>query len=204
MLPFVFDMFAQERQALDRSQGGLGLGLTIARSLTVLHGGTIEARSEGPGLGSEFVLRIPLTTGRPGASPIVKPQLALVPTSIHGRRILVVDDNEDAAHTLADLLSRLGHTLRVAHDGPSAIRLLDEFTPEVALIDIGLPVMDGYELAAYLRKHPALGNLKLVAVTGYGQAVDRALTRAAGFDAHLVKPVDLDVLEPIVRELRVR
>ena len=203
MLPFVFDMFAQERQALDRSQGGLGLGLTIARSLVELHGGTIEARSDGPEKGSQFVLRVPLSAALPAAAARAERQVALVSSSADRRRILVVDDNEDAAHTLADLLSRLGHTLRVAHDGPSAIRLLDEFTPEVALIDLGLPVMDGYELAAFLRPHPALGNLKLVAVTGYGQAVDRALTRAAGFDAHLVKPVELDVLEPIVREPRV-
>jgi len=204
MLPFVFDMFAQERQALDRSQGGLGLGLTIARSLMELHGGTIAARSAGPGQGSEFVLRLPVTVtaAEPGVTVRKDRPVALMAPSSDRRRVLVVDDNEDAAHTLADLLARLGHTLRVAHDGPSALRLLDEFTPEVALIDIGLPVMDGYELAACFRRHPALAHVKLVAVTGYGQAVDRALTRAAGFDAHLVKPVDLEVLEPIVREPR--
>ena len=197
MLPFVFDMFAQERQALDRSQGGLGLGLTIVRSLAERHGATVEARSDGPGRGSEFVLRIPAAAAAAVPSRRRTPDVAAAPTA-PSRRILVVDDNEDAAATLADFLAGLGHSLRVAHDGPSALRIITEFTPDIALIDIGLPVMDGYELAGHLRNHPSLRQLKLIAVTGYGQPSDRALTGAAGFDAHLVKPLDLELLEQCV------
>ncbi|HET7221205.1 MAG TPA: ATP-binding protein [Vicinamibacterales bacterium] len=199
MLPYVFDMFAQERQALDRSQGGLGLGLTIVRSLTERHGGTVEARSDGPGRGSEFVLRIPNAVDATARRTTAVPSGAPQGRHVARRQILVVDDNEDAAMTLADFLAGLGHSLRVAHDGPSALRILSEFTPDLALIDIGLPVMDGYELAGHLRSHPSLGRLKLIAVTGYGQPSDRALTVAAGFDGHLVKPVDLELLERFVR-----
>jgi signal transduction histidine kinase len=197
MLPHVFDMFTQERQALDRSLGGLGLGLTIVRSLTALHGGSVEAFSDGPNRGSEFVINLPVRGGVAGAQRL-DALAAMTPASVV-RRILVVDDNEDAAATLADFLGGRGHAVAVAGDGPSALRLLGEFAPEVALVDIGLPVMDGYELAGHFRRHPAVGGLKLIALTGYGQPTDRARTRAAGFDVHLVKPVDLATLESIVQ-----
>jgi len=199
MLPIVFNMFEQERQALDRSQGGLGLGLSIVRSLVELHGGTVSARSDGRGTGSEFTIRIP-AAGPVSADP---PRDFSPPPSprASGRRIMVVDDNEDAADLLSVLLERLGNTTRVAHDAHAALRMADEFVPEVAVLDIGLPVMDGYELARLLRQQPRERPLRLIALTGYAQESDRRLAAAAGFDAHLVKPVGLETLEAILGEL---
>jgi CheY-like chemotaxis protein len=201
MLPKVFDLFAQEWQASDRSHGGLGLGLSIVRNLVALHGGTVEAHSEGLGCGSEFVVRLPAlrVENRVDDQPA---DLARRDSGARtGRSILVVDDNEDVADMLAQMLEHLGHVVRVVHDGPAALALPDDFIPDLALLDIGLPVMDGYELARRLRERPALKNLTLVAVTGYGQESDRKLSREAGFDAHLVKPVDPGRLEAIVKQL---
>jgi signal transduction histidine kinase len=193
MLPRVFEMFAQERQALDRSDGGLGLGLTIVRNLVALHLGTVSVRSDGVGKGSEFVIRLPAIPSASEHSDGVKlPSKARVPT---GRRILVVDDNVDAARLLADALEVVGHRTRIAFDGPAALDVAAEFNPDAALLDLGLPLMDGYELAQHLvasatgRRAPVL-----VAVTGYGQVSDREKSRAAGFDAHVVKPVDMRAL----------
>jgi signal transduction histidine kinase len=191
MLPRVFDMFAQERQALDRSHGGLGLGLTIARSLVELHEGTIEVRSDGVGRGSEFVIRLPLLTTAAGATPAGSPAATSgtrVPT---GRRVLVVDDNIDAARMMSDALELVGHETRVAFDGPSALRAAAEFRPDAALLDLGLPVMDGYELAQRLGNLSGTERPILIAVTGYGQVSDQQKSLAAGFQAHIVKPVDV-------------
>ncbi len=197
-LPRVFDLFIQERQALDRSSGGLGLGLTIVRSLVQLHGGAVTASSDGVGRGSEFTVRLPVAAGaaEPGVRPVPGETRADAPAD--GRlRILIVDDNLDAATLLEQALQRLGHETRTAPDGPSALQQALEFHPEVALLDLGLPVMDGYELAEHLRRRgPAV---KLVAVTGYGQESDRHRSRASGFDAHIVKPVDLDSLQETIR-----
>ena len=200
LLPRVFDLFAQGQQSIERARGGLGLGLAIVRSLVELHGGTVEARSDGPGRGSEFVVRLPALEGKPAAAASAAPAPPPAAARRTGR-VLVVDDNRDAADLLADALSAAGFTTRVAHDGPSALNAAASFLPEVALLDLGLPVMDGYELARRLRALPGLAALKLVAITGYGQASDRERTRASGFDEHLVKPVELQLVEAAVAAL---
>ena len=201
VLPTIFDLFTQERQSLDRSRGGLGLGLAIVRSLVRAHGGEVEARSEGAGHGSEFIVRLPAleTHVRAGATTTMNVVRSLVAT--HPRRVLVVDDNEDAAEMLGDSLEAIGHIIRVAHDGAAALRLVEEFVPEVALLDIGLPAMDGYELAKRLQDHPELKQLRLVAITGYGQDSDRTQSKAAGFAAHMVKPINVDRVHALIEEL---
>jgi signal transduction histidine kinase/ActR/RegA family two-component response regulator len=199
MLPRVFDMFAQEQQALDRSQGGLGLGLAIVRSLVSLHGGTVEVHSAGRGRGTAFTIRLPAAV--PIAGGIEVEEAPAASRAPDGHRILVVDDNEDAADLLAQYLGFLGHVTRIAHDGPAALRVADEFGPEVALLDIGLPVMDGYELARRLRAQPGGDGLRLVAVTGYGQDSDKRRAREASFDAHLVKPISAERLAVVIRDL---
>jgi PAS domain S-box-containing protein len=199
MLPKVFDRFVQERQALDRSEGGLGLGLSIVRSLVDLHGGRVEARSEGLGKGSEFRVSLPLSAALDLPAPKDRPHASGVRP--RGVRVLLVDDNEDAAALTAKLLSIWGQTVRVAHDGPSALRIVETFTPDLALLDIGLPAMDGYELARRLHAVPALAGVRLVAVTGYGQASDREAAAQAGFHEHLVKPVSLAILERVLSEV---
>jgi CheY-like chemotaxis protein len=200
VLPKVFDLFVQAERTLDRSQGGLGIGLALARNLVDLHGGTIAAHSEGPGKGSEFVARLPLSPTRstPAGAPAVGAPAPARRRS--GLRILLVDDNLDAVDVLAEALRSFGHEVVVAHDGPEALTLARDFRPHTALLDIGLPVMDGYELAARL---PAAAptHVKLIAVTGYGQEADRDRAKAAGFHAHLVKPVDLDTLADLLAEL---
>ncbi len=201
VLPRIFDLFVQDRQALDRSQGGLGLGLAIVRSLVAMHGGGVTARSEGKGRGSEFEIRLPATIHDADArAPLARSQSPTDSSRREALRILVVDDNEDGATLLAETLAELGYETRVAHDGPEALRVAAEFAPDVGLLDIGLPLMDGYELARRLRELEGLaGPLRLVAVTGYGQAADRDRAKRAGFDAHLVKPVQLDQLASVIK-----
>jgi signal transduction histidine kinase/ActR/RegA family two-component response regulator len=209
MLPRVFDAFAQEQQALDRALGGLGLGLTIVANLVKLHGGTARAASEGRGKGSAFVIDLPrsnvaaeaLRTPAQGLPPVL-PDLARAAAARRTLRVLVVDDNRDAAELLGEALDMLGYEVRLAHDGAEALRLVGEQVPDVALLDIGLPVMDGYELAAQLRGGPSGAKLKLVAVTGYGQESDRKRAIEAGFDAHLVKPVQLDTVATLIARYR--
>ncbi|MBI3947388.1 MAG: PAS domain-containing protein [Armatimonadetes bacterium] len=196
LLPHVFDLFVQSQRSLDRSQGGLGIGLTLVRRLVELHGGSVEAHSEGEGKGSEFVVRLPLRSTEPEAGGAGAPKASAAPVgqahgSLDGRKILLVEDNADAAEVLGMLLEAEGHEVVVAHDGPAAVHLAEAYLPEAALIDIGLPGMDGYEVARRLRRNPALNGTKLVALTGYGQDEDRERSREAGFDEHLVKPVDL-------------
>ncbi len=204
VLPRVFDLFVQERQAIDRSQGGLGLGLTIVRNLVERHGGTVSAHSDGPGTGSEFVVRLPsaniaaTSEDPPAADPVHERLIAPANRSV---RILVVDDSVDAAEMLAAALSARGYETRVAHDAPAALRIAADFRPAIALLDIGLPVMDGYELAACLRGLPELNGVTLIALTGYGQESDRQKTRIAGFQHHLVKPVDLDAIDALLGEV---
>jgi PAS domain S-box-containing protein len=197
MLDHIFDLFAQVPQDLARSQGGLGLGLAIVKTLTEKHGGTVSARSPGRGGGSELTVRLPLLTGDPAGEapgPAAAPPPVPGPSVRPGRRILIVDDNADAASILAETLSHLGHDVVVAHDGPSALRVAAAQPPEIALLDIGLPEMDGYELATRIRTAPGIAGIRLIALTGYGQASDRQRSSDAGFDAHLVKPVSLATL----------
>ena len=201
LVPMVFDLFVQGRQALDRAEGGLGLGLTIVRSLVERHGGTVHAHSDGPGRGSTFTIRVPraavLTLRDVGDAPRRHGAAALAASS-GLTRVLIVDDNEDAAEMLAHVLAAHGHDTRVAHDGIEALRVCEDFQPQAAFLDLGLPVMDGYELASRLRELPGLETLRLIAVTGYGQDSDRRRTTAAGFHHHLVKPVDITVLEALL------
>jgi signal transduction histidine kinase/ActR/RegA family two-component response regulator len=195
MLPHVFDLFTQAEWAVDRSQGGMGIGLALVRRLIDLHGGTITAHSAGVGQGSEFVVRLPALPAQtvPGERP--KPtDEERCDAAVSGCRVLIVDDNVDAAVTLGMLLGAGGHEVRLAHDGPLALKTADTFRPQVVLLDIGMPRMDGYEVAQRLREEPALAKVFLVALTGYGQDEDRRRSQEAGFDAHLVKPLDLDAL----------
>jgi signal transduction histidine kinase len=197
MLGSVFDLFTQVDHSLDRSQGGLGVGLTLVRQLVEMHGGTVEAHSPGPRLGSEFVVRLPAL---PAATPAEVAEPAAPDHSARGpgRRILVVDDNRDAAESLALLLGVAGHDVRVCYDGPSALQTAPEYHPEAVLLDIGLPGMDGYEVARRLRADPDLAGMLLVALTGYGQEEDQRRARAAGFDQHLIKPADLTALTALL------
>ncbi len=207
MLPRIFDLFSQERQEIDRSEGGLGLGLAIVRTLVQAHGGSVEAHSRGKGRGAEFSIRLPLapgTEGVPDTGDAVTSSPPEPAPPVPGLRVLVVDDNPDAAELLSEFLRAVGHTTRVAHNGLTAIQLAEQFEPEVVLLDLGLPVMDGFEVADRLRALPGLAETELVAITGYGQEVDRQRTREGGFDEHMVKPVDLDELEAWLRRSQER
>jgi PAS domain S-box-containing protein len=197
LLPRVFDLFVQSRQTLDRAQGGLGLGLAIVKNLVAMHGGTVSADSRGVGHGSTFTVRLPAidVTATQPQSPLPPPPAV----ERHQQRVLVVDDNADGADMLVEVLGGLGYRAAVAHDGPEALRVASEFVPHIALLDLGLPVMDGYELAARLREQ--WRDVKLVAITGYGQDRDRERTRRAGFQAHLTKPVDLEKLAKLLLSL---
>jgi two-component system CheB/CheR fusion protein len=194
-LPRIFDLFAQEERSLDRAAGGLGIGLTLVRSIVKLHGGTVTAHSEGQGKGSTFVVRLPARIV-PRACPETAPS-ALVRTVVR-QRILAVDDNRDAVEMLAELLRLQGHEVRTAHDGPSALEAAETFHPEVILLDIGLPGMDGYEVARRLRQLAESEGALLVAITGYGRDVDRRRSRDAGFQHHLIKPMNLQTLEELL------
>jgi signal transduction histidine kinase/DNA-binding response OmpR family regulator len=200
MLDEVFDAFMQQPQTIERSRGGLGLGLTIVRSLVEKHDGVVRAESAGVGQGSEFIVELPPAPVESNA-PASVPAIRLTPRAgaQRAQRILIVDDNQDAAELLGEALQSMGHVVTVAHDGPSALRASLSFQPEVALLDIGLPVMDGYELAQRLLELHATGDsdrpLKLIAITGYGQDSDRERSARAGFEQHLVKPLDLNQLE---------
>lgn len=207
MLDSVFDRFVQERQALSRSQGGLGLGLTIARSMVALHGGSIGVDSDGAGRGSTFTVRLPLLAEarhQPDEqqAPLAPPAAGASGAGAAGLRIMVVDDNEDAACALGELLTLKGHTVHVAFGAPEALHQEPLFQPQVCLLDIGLPGMDGYELAQRLRQQGVGRALALVAITGYGQDSDRRRAADAGFDHHLTKPVDLAALDALLRTQR--
>jgi signal transduction histidine kinase len=196
MLPRVFDMFTQVRRTSRRAQGGLGVGLTLVKSLTELHGGRVEARSAGLGKGSEFTVRLPIATGDAPAKPRVAN--APHPRVVLHRRMLVVDDNRDAADSLAMLLRLMGADVHVAYGGEDALQGASSHHPAVMFVDIGMPDLDGYEVARRIRNDPAFASSILVALTGWGQEEDRRRSSAAGFDHHLVKPVDIEVLEAVL------
>jgi signal transduction histidine kinase/integral membrane sensor domain MASE1/ActR/RegA family two-component response regulator len=201
LLPRVFEMFTQADRSLARSKGGLGIGLTLVRRLVELHGGTVTAHSDGVGRGSEFLVRLPARSGSPAADRAPADAPASVPSGGTRRRVLVVDDNGDAAETLAAVLRAWGHDACTARDGPSALEVAARFAPDTFLLDIGLPGMDGYELARRLRADERHRAALLVALTGYGQAEDRRLSREAEIDHHLVKPVDLEELARLLHRV---
>ena len=190
LLPRIFDPFVQGAQNGDRAAGGLGIGLGLVHSIVELHGGQVEARSPGSRQGSTFTVRLPAVS-QPPSRETGQQIAAAFSTELDPQRILVVDDNEDARGLLADILSQLGHDVRAVGDGPQALAMAGEFVPDVAILDIGLPGMDGYELAAQLRRALPVTGLRLIALSGYGQTSDRARSEAAGFDGHLVKPVEV-------------
>ncbi|NNG22262.1 hybrid sensor histidine kinase/response regulator [Telluria aromaticivorans] len=201
MLPYIFDLFTQAERTPDRSQGGLGIGLALVKSLVALHGGRVSAHSEGLGQGSEFVIRLPLLKAIPDVETPAQAQA--VGAAVAGPlRVLVVDDNADAAQMLATLLEAHGHAVSVEYDGTSGFARALRERPEVMLLDIGLPDMDGHELARRLRASSDTAGATLVALTGYGQSEDRERARQAGFDRHMVKPADLSELLRILAEVR--
>ncbi|MGF6552096.1 hybrid sensor histidine kinase/response regulator [Paraburkholderia youngii] len=197
-IPHIFDLFVQSEISIERSEGGLGIGLPLARTLVELHGGGIEAFSAGLGRGSEFVVRLPLTrladaeqasTGAPQAVPNHGGQAL---------RVLLVDDSVDAALALSLVLQADGYEVRVGHEANTALELAAHFQPQIVLLDLGLPGMDGFELAQEMRRRPATAGALLIAVTGYGQATDRQRSREAGFDHHLVKPVSVEEIQNVI------
>ena len=194
MLPRIFDLFTQADRSLDRAQGGLGIGLALVHSLVTLHRGRVEAQST-LGEGSEFTIALPLLDS-PERPPVKTAVVA--PTADHALKVLVVDDNKDAADTVSMLLQTLGHDARLAHDGQEALRAALEYRPHVVLLDIGLPGADGFEVATWIRREPALKDVVLVALTGYGRESDRHRSQGVGFDHHLVKPIDLANVEIIL------
>jgi two-component system CheB/CheR fusion protein len=201
MLPKVFGMFVQDGKHLGHAQGGLGIGLGLSKSLIDLHGGRIWASSEGTGQGSVFEVRLPIAVDAadPATSGGCDGRAVAQATPRDRKRVLVVDDNPDIATSLSRLLTRIyGQDVRMAHDGPSALELANEFRPEIVLLDIGMPDMDGCEIARRLRARPEFAETLLIALTGWGQEADRRRSEEAGIDHHLVKPVDPDALAELI------
>jgi CheY-like chemotaxis protein/two-component sensor histidine kinase len=200
LLPHVFELFVQGARGMDRSQGGLGLGLSLVSTMVKLHGGAVEARSDGPQRGSEFRVRLPLsaTDVRTTAAPAAA---ARTSENTSRLRVLVVDDNRDAAQLIGNLLKSTGHMVHVTYDPTLALAAAATFRPEVAILDIGLPVMNGYELAGELRNLLGKSSPVMIALTGYGQEADRARSEQAGFRAHFVKPVASDQLLAFLKTL---
>jgi two-component system, chemotaxis family, CheB/CheR fusion protein len=186
MLDSVFDLFVQARHTLAHSDGGLGVGLTLVRALVEMHGGTVSANSGGDGKGSEFVVRLPLTSPPAEAQVHAGPQASEIPA---GTTVVVVEDNADSLEMLCSILKLAGATCHSARDGRSALALIDEVSPDVVILDVGLPHLDGLEVARRIRSNPLHAGIRLIALTGYGLPSDRQATAAAGFDYHLVKPV---------------
>ena len=197
LLPHIFDLFTQAERSLDRSQGGLGIGLCLVQRLVDLHGGTVAASSV-LGQGSEFVVRLPAMPMHLLQLPSPSPSIETAQPPGNGCRVLVVDDNVDAAQSLSDLLEATGHVVRMAHDGLDALEVLQDFRPDLVLLDIGLPGLTGLEVAKRIRELPERGDIVLAAMTGYGQDTDRQRSKDAGFDYHLVKPADFGAVEKIL------
>jgi CheY-like chemotaxis protein len=198
----MFELFAQADRTLARSEGGLGIGLTLVRSLAEMHGGSVTARSEGTGRGSEFAVHLPAAKGTGPATASPRPRSKAAERDGRASRILVVDDNTDTARGMSKLLKLLGHEVATAFSGPEAVEMAREYAPEFVLLDIGLPGMDGYEVAARLRREEGCKDALIVAVSGYGQEDDRRRSKEAGFDHHLVKPIDHDALFTLLSRTR--
>ena len=202
LLPHLFDLFRQAESSLDRSQGGLGIGLTIVRSLVEMHGGRVEARSDGLGTGAAFIVSLPIQRKQASAPEIIctDPEKNANPRY----RILVVDDNVDAAEMLSMLLELDGHEVCAVHDGKAALTAAQTHRPDVILLDIGLPELNGYEVAKWLRSHEAFRRTVVIAMTGFGQERDCQQSLESGCDAHLTKPVAPQVLRDFLRDLNGR
>jgi len=199
LLPKVFDLFVQGERSLDRPEGGLGIGLTVVKRMVEMHGGSVTAFSEGPHQGSEFVVRLPVALEHRRAAP---PARVAEPTPTRTRqRLLVVEDNPDSAATLAALLEIAGHEVRTVNDGTKVLALAVEYRPDAVVMDIGIPGMNGYEVARQFRKSPELGETTLIALTGYGHEEARQRTKEAGFDDHLVKPIEAAQLLRLIDRL---
>ncbi|HEX7812223.1 MAG TPA: response regulator [Burkholderiales bacterium] len=197
-LPYVFDLFTQANRSLARSEGGLGIGLTLVRNLVEKHGGTVEVHSDGPGKGSEFIVGLPVLPGKPAVAAAAGNAKKLdAPSAL---RVLLVDDNSDANETMATLLALCGQDVRTAMDGPSALQIAAEFKPQLVLCDLGLPGMDGFEVIRLLREQSgeAMPMPEVIALTGYGRTEDRQRTHEAGFNGHLVKPIDFETLQNVI------
>jgi CheY-like chemotaxis protein len=194
----VFDKFYQSPRRGDKFLGGLGIGLALVRRLVELHGGTVEARSEGLGRGSEFIVRLPKAPGPPVAGQ--RSPARAVRSSAASKRVLIVDDNVDSAESLARLLQSLGHHTATEYDGEAALERVQTFEPHVVLLDLGMPGVDGFEVCRRLRAGVTASPVRIVAMTGWGREQDRARTLAAGFDAHLVKPVDLAAVAVVLED----
>jgi signal transduction histidine kinase/ActR/RegA family two-component response regulator len=197
MLTGVFELFAQVDRSLERSQGGLGIGLTLAKRLSEMHGGSVEARSEGEGKGSTFTVRLPAAVALPS---IMAPEAAGRAEAVPKRRVLIADDNEDSAVSLAELLELRGNEVQTAGNGLEAVEKAAAFRPDVILLDIGMPILNGYDAARRIREQPWGGNVRLIAVTGWGQEEDKRRAWESGFDHHLVKPVDVRILETLLAQ----
>jgi CheY-like chemotaxis protein len=197
LLPHVFEMFTQGPRTTQQGRGGLGVGLALVRHLVEMHVGTVRAYSAGPGEGAEFVVRLPKAAASHDTP--VRPVAARDPGQISRKRIIVVDDNDDQVHSLAMLLTMMGHTVSQATSGPEAIAQALEFRPDVMLVDIGMPGMEGYEVARRIREKPGMQNVLLVAQTGWGGDIERQRSREAGFDDHLVKPLNPATLDEVLK-----
>jgi CheY-like chemotaxis protein len=196
MLPRIFDIFTQSGQSLERSQGGLGVGLALVERLVKLHGGTVTAHSAGPGQGSQFTIRLPVAEAQKAMT--AERREAPLRATASRCRVLVVDDNGDSVDSLAMLLRMMGHEVETASDGEAALHKAEEFRPDVAILDIGLPKLNGYDLAQEIRQRPWSKDVVLVALTGWGQAQHRLRSRESGFNHHLTKPVEFNVLQQIL------
>jgi CheY-like chemotaxis protein len=199
-LPWIFDMFAQVDGSLDRSQSGLGIGLTIVKRLVEMHGGAVDARSEGSGRGAAFTVRLPIADG---AAPL-GPPMTLEPPAPHTitRRVLVADDNRDAAESLSMLLRLMGNEVRTVHDGMEAVEEAADFRPDVILLDIGMPRLNGYDAARLIREQRWSEGTMIVALTGWGQEEDKRRASDAGFDRHFTKPLDPAQLQRLISDYR--
>jgi CheY-like chemotaxis protein len=203
-LPGIFQMFSQVDRNMERAQGGLGIGLSLVRRLVEMHGGTVEAHSDGPGQGSEFTVRLPVPKSIQQTVTLQGDEGEESPGAAARRRILVVDDNRDSAMTLGMMLKLMGNEIQTAHDGLAAVEAAEQFRPDMILLDIGIPKLNGYDACRRIREQPWSRGMEIVALTGWGQEEDRRRSKEAGFDDHLVKPVELAILQKLLAKPALR